>query len=291
MTLITRAMLTGALALAALVNLRAAISRSEKPAGDDDLKVSGMFEGVPSGATRYVSRSALLGAPGVVTFDDKPSDSIPSASLTVLPLERLLESLPTAPEADAVVLVCADRWESFIPVSFIKQNHPYLLLKYAGRTPAQGWPMFGPTEATAPYYCGQSRFLGPPFDPITPYGEFDATQVVEIRAVNTARRYAPFYAGALGTLSPEASEGRKLFLRECNNCHQGPGGVGGNTSQRPLSLLEIHASLNTAYFRVFVRNPKKFYPQTVMPAHGYFTDEMMNQLIAFLDSMKAAGVD
>jgi hypothetical protein len=28
-----------------------------------------------------------------------------------------------------------------------------------------------------------------------------------------------------------------------------------------------------------------------MPAHGYFTDEMMNQLIAFLASMKAAGVD
>jgi cytochrome c2 len=178
-----------------------------------------------------------------------------------------------------------------MPVSFIDKVHPYLMLEFAGRTPEQGWPMFGPTEAIAPYYCNWSPALGPAVDTRNEFGEFDATQVVELRAVNTSARYAPFYDGPMAKLSPAASQGRRIFLRECNNCHQGPSGVGGNTSQRPFALLQVHASLNTAYFRTFVTNPKKFYPMTVMPTHEYFTDEMMSQLIAFLCEAKAAGVN
>jgi cytochrome c2 len=260
-------------------------------ASGDDLKISGLFQCCPAGAVRYLPRSVLLGASGVTHLHEKPADSIPAADLTVIRLDIFLRQLPVVPGADGVVFVCVDRWESFVPLAFIDKVHPYLLLEYAGRTPAQGWPMFGPTEPIAPYYCSWSPALGPATDTRNDFGEFDATQIVEIRAAYSGERYAPFYEGAMARLSLAASKGRKLFIRECNNCHQGPSGVGGNTSQRPFSLLQIHATLNTAYFRAFVRNPRKFYPLTVMPTHEYFTDEMMTQLIAFLGEAKAAGVN
>ena len=288
---IGKALLVAGAALVASNHARADLKPKTKPGSSDDLRVSGLFQGVANGGVGFLPRTALLAGPGVVHLHEKPGDSIPAADLTVVRLDVLVQALRLAPGADGIVFICADRWESFLPLEFINRVHPYLLLKYDGRKPAQGWPMFGPTEAIAPYYCGSSPVLGPAVDTHIEFGEFDATQIVELRAVNTRARYAPFYDGPMTGLSIAASQGRKLFLRECNNCHQGPSGVGGNTSQRPFSLLEIHAALNTAYFRAFVRNPKKFYPLTVMPTHEYFTEDMMTQLIAFLSEAKAAGVN
>jgi cytochrome c2 len=282
--MISKAAVLSAIALALPLSAGASLVPQAKPENKDDLRVSGLFAGVPAGEVRYLSRSALLGGPGVSTVHEKPSDTIAAADLTVIRLDSLIQALPPTGGADGLVLICADHWESFLPLEFINRVHPYLLLKYDGRTPDQGWPNFGPTEAIAPYFCSQSPKLGPT-------GEFDATQVVEIRAANSSDRYRPFYEGAMAHLSPAAAAGRKLFIRECNNCHQGPASVGGSTSQRPFAILQIHASFNPAYFRIFVTNPKKFYPLTVMPTHEYFTPEMMNSLIAFLSEARAAGVN
>jgi cytochrome c2 len=279
--------------LAALLSLpvRAALAPTTGPAQDDDLRISGLITGIPEGSTRYLSRAALLSSPAVVHLNEKPADSIAAADLTVLPIDRLVEGLPLAPGADAVLFICSDHWVSTVPIAFLNRVHPYLLLKYAGRTPAEGWPRFGPFEGLAPYYCHWSPVLGPEVNERTEDGEFDATQIIELRAVNLAAHFAPFYQPKLAALSPPAQEGRKLFIRECNNCHQGPDLTGGNVSQRPFSLLQVHAALNTAYFRSFVRNPRQFYPNTVMPTHAYFTEPMMDNLIAFLSQAKAAGVN
>jgi cytochrome c2 len=271
--------------------LRAEIGTTAVPSRDDDLRISGLFAGIPDGATRYLSRAALLASPAVVHLNEKPADSIPAADLTVIPIDRLVHSLRLAPGADAVLFLCSDRWVSTVPIAFLDRVHPYLLLKYGGRTPAEGWPRFGPFEGLAPYYCHFSPVLGPEVSERTEDGEFDATQIVEIRAVNRADHFAPFYQPRLAGLSPAAQAGRQLFIRECNNCHQGPDATGGNVSQRPFSLLQVHAALNPAYFRAFVRNPRPFYPNTVMPTHAYFTDPMMDELVAFLSEAKAAGVN
>jgi cytochrome c2 len=271
--------------------LRAELTSTAAPARDDDLKISGLIAGIPAGSARYLSRATLLASPAVVHLDEKPADSIPAADLTVIPIDRLVQGLPLAPGADAVLFICSDRWVSTVPIAFLNRVHPYLLLKYAGRTPAEGWPRFGPFEGLAPYYCHWSPVLGPDVGERMEDGEFDATQIVEIRAVNLAAHFAPFYPAKLAGLSAPGQEGRKLFIRECNNCHQGPGETGGNTSQRPFSILQVHAALNTAYFRTFVRNPRPFYPNTVMPTHEYFTEAMMNDLVAFLSEARAAGVN
>jgi cytochrome c2 len=286
-----RPLVLAAAALATSALSRADLVPQANPVAKDDLRISGLFQALPGGSLRYLSRSALLAGPGVCHLHEKPADTIAAADLTVVRLDSLATSLRPAPGADGIVLICADHWESFIPLEFINRVHPYLLLEYDGKTPAQGWPNINPVENIAPYYCSLSLALGPKADVYNDYGEIDATQIVEIRAANSTERYKPFYDGALAHLSPAASAGRKLFIRECNNCHQGPAGVGGSTSQRPFAILQIHASFNPAYFRIFVTNPKKFYPQTVMPSHEYFTPEMMNSLIAFLSEARVAGVN
>jgi len=260
-------------------------------AKDDDLKVSGAFAALSPGAVGYLPRETLLGLPGLARLHEAPAPAIPAGDLQVLPLDRLVDALPVTGNADALMLLSSDRWVSVVPIAFLRQVHPYLLLTYNGRTWAQGWPKYGPFEPLGPYYCGESAALGPVVPVRMEYGEFDASQVVEIRAVNLAEHYAPFYGPRLAALSPAAAAGRRIFIAECNNCHQGPEGVGGNTSQRPLALLEIHAALHPDFFRAFVRNPRIVYPNTVMPTHEYFTDTMMNQLIAFLSEARAAGVN
>jgi cytochrome c2 len=254
----------------------------------DDLALAGPFAGIPAGATRYLARQEMARLPGVIQLHEKLTPSLPEAELTVLPLPVLLDVLPPAPGTDGVLLTCADRWQSVLPLAFIHAYAPYLLLYYDGRSPAEGWPMFSKVEAFAPYYVNVSSVAHPEFNGVIDEGMISGTQVIELRAINVRQHYEPFYAGALAHLSKPAEAGRKIFIRECNNCHQGPGGVGGNTSQRPLVLLQTHATLNEDFFRKMVRRPRDFYPDTVMPSHEHFGEETFGPLIAFLRESRAA---
>lgn len=278
--------LVWSLLLAGCSPLWGALTWTRTAVKSDDLAFSGLFAELPAGEKRFLSRAAMLADPGIVKMSEKPAIPIKAGDLVVLPLDVILAQLPLSAEADGIVLVCSDRWETFLPLDFVKKERPYLLLTFDGRTPEEGWPMFGNIEPLAPYFSNTTPTLGATFKGLTPYGMHDATQIVEIRAVNTLQRYAPFYAGPLEKLSPQADDGRTLFLRQCNNCHQGPGQIGGNVSQRPFTLLQIHATLNADYFRRFVRDPKKFIPNTMMPRHEDFTDDMLAQLIAFLSEAK-----
>jgi cytochrome c2 len=259
-----------------------ALELQAKRGSDDDLAITGPFASIPAGETRYVTRAELAGLAGFTKLHEKILPSFPEAELGVLPLSALLAVLPPGEGMDGLVLVCSDRWQSVLPLSFIKSYDPFLLIYYEGRTPDQGWPRFSAVEAFAPYFVSVSSAAHPDFNGVIDEGMISATQLVEIRAVNVQQHYAPFYDGVLATLGEKAAVGRKIFIRECNNCHEGPGGVGGNTSQRPLMLLQTHAALNEDFFRKMVRRPKDIYPNTVMPPHEYFTEETFTALIAFL---------
>ena len=224
----------------------------------------------------------MASLPGLIKLHERLTPSLPEAELTVLPLSALLVFLALCGDADGVLLTCEDRWQSVLPAAFIQSHEPYLLLYYDGRSPAEGWPKFSDVEAFAPYYVNVSTAAHPQFNGVIDEGMISGTQVIELRAINVQRHYAAFYAGSLAHLSGPAAEGRKIFIRECNNCHQGPGGVGGNTSQRPLVLLQTHATLNEDFFRKMVRRPRDFYPKTVMPPHEHFSEETFGALIAFL---------
>ncbi|MCF3648565.1 c-type cytochrome [Synoicihabitans lomoniglobus] len=268
----------------------AGLELTTAPTADDDLAVSGTWVNVPAGEIRFIARSALAKLPGVKTVTDRIWPTAKPVEMTVLPLQSLIDALGWGEASDGLVLKCGDRWESWMPQALIESENPFLILYYQGRAPGdgEGWPTFLGIEPMAPYYAFVSPNDRPDFVDATPFGMISATQIVEIAAANEAERYAPFFAGALAELSGDAADGRDLFLARCNNCHQGPGETGGNVSQRPFMLLQVHATVNADYFRKMVRDPKQFYPETIMPRHPDFEDEHFAQLIAFLAATKAA---
>lgn len=257
----------------------------------DDLAVSGLFKDLPDGGTGHLTRNALAALPGRIKLHEQLKPELPLADLSVLPLTALLEAVPLADRADGLVLIGADGWESFLPLGFIRKHHPYLLLYYDGRAPAEGWPKIYGTKPLAPYFSNISPSLGPPVDSPLEYGYNDANQIVEIRGAVARDRYAPFYRDKLSSLSGPAGAGRKIFLQECNNCHQGPGQVGGNVSHRSFGLLCAQATFNPDYFMSFVRNPAKYVPDTVMSPYDQMSRDWMDQLVAFLREARAAGAN
>jgi mono/diheme cytochrome c family protein len=232
-----------------------------------------------------------LAALPVVKLHQRVKPELPVADMVVLPLLELLKAVPLSPGADGLVLKGADGWETYLPLDFVRTYHPYLLLYYDGRPPSGGWPKIYGKKPLAPYFSDISPALGPPLESELEYGYNDANQIVEIQAAVTRDRYAPFFSKKLAGLSAAASEGRKVFLANCNNCHQGPGEVGGNVSHRPFSLLSALAASNPDYFINFVRKPTSYDPTTVMPAYGDMSKVDLQRLMAFLTEARAAGVE
>lgn len=278
-----------ALTLAVGSPLAAGIVQRDRTA-PDDLAFSGLFQDLPPGSSGYATRAALAALP-VVTLHQRVKPELPVADLVVLPLLELLRAVPLSPGADGLVLKGADGWESYLPLDFVRTYHPYLLLYYDGRPPAGGWPKIYGKKPLAPFYSDISPALGPPLESELEYGYNDANQIVEIQATVTRNRYAPFFSSKLADLSVSASAGRKVFLANCNNCHQGPGEVGGNVSHRPFSLLATLAAANPDYFIKFVRKPTSFDPNTVMPAYGDMSKVDLEHLMAFLREARAAGAE
>ena len=60
------------------------------------------------------------------------------ARLGVIPLVDLIEVLGLRTRADGIVLECADRWESFMEMSYILEHDLQLLLLYNGEDPSAG---------------------------------------------------------------------------------------------------------------------------------------------------------
>lgn len=253
----------------------------------DELTLSGAFAGLAPGGTRIVARAELRALGGVQHRKQRLATGLPEADLEILPIAALLAAYPLAPEADMLVVRANDRWTSYWTRDFLAAREPWLLLAVDGKVPDEGWPKIPANgEPFAPYHGGVLRADEPPGMTYTPHhGVADATQVVEIVAVNEARHFTPFFSGLLASPSPTVSEGRRLFLANCITCHQGPGGVGGNLSRRPFILLQTHARYNAGYFRGFVANPRQFMPETIMPPHPQFTDADFEALIAFLGTL------
>ncbi len=256
----------------------------------DDLAFTGGWRGLSVDGEKIFTRAELARLPGVKKIRQRLTSRHPEAELTVLPLPALLGALPLAGDADGLLLICADRWQSVLPLAFVRSHEPFILLYYDGKTPAEGWPRFSAVEAFAPFYVDVNKAAHPDFNGVIDEGMISATQLIEVRAINVARHYAPLYEAPPIPLGETAATGRKIFLRHCNNCHQGPGGVGGNTSQRPLGVLQAHATFNADFFRKIVRRPKDVYPDTVMPPHPHFDEAAYVALIAFLRETRPADV-
>ncbi|MEM8868736.1 MAG: c-type cytochrome [Verrucomicrobiota bacterium] len=248
------------------------------------IKLSGDWAATQDKTTHDISRETLASIDGYTTVTAELVPGTKPAELGVLPLSSLLKAFPLAGSADGLLLETQNEWESYLPLEYIVKENSMLLLYYNGVPPSAGsWPYFGgDIEPLAPYYVFDPTTPVPTFPTSPKYGMIGATQIIGIRAMNTQKRYAPFFDPPMDQLSESASVGRDIFLQRCNSCHKGPGNVGGDVSQRPFIILQTHAKYNAAYFTKVVTNPKQFYPDTSMPNHEDFRGEDFDALIAFL---------
>jgi mono/diheme cytochrome c family protein len=96
----------------------------------------------------------------------------------------------------------------------------------------------------------------------------------------------PATAGDPSPLSASAQAGKKLFdTLGCMGCHtvNGQGGsVGPNLSN------EGNSGHSDQWLATQIRNPRKNDPQTIMPPYNSLTDQKVNNLVAYLQSLKTS---
>jgi len=247
----------------------------------DTLVLSGGFEAPAGGRTLPGAPAELAALPGYGTLRAQLLPHEPAVTLGVLPLAALVRSYPLSGGADGLALTTLNRWESYVTLDHLDTHGSVLLLYYDGESPASGnWPAWGgDVEPLAPFYVFDPDRPIPSFETSPRYGMIAATQITGIRAERTAERYAALESL---DLSARAAEGRGLFLKRCNTCHQGPAGAGGNSSNRPFTILTTLATHSPEYFVKLVTHPKTFYPETSMPPHPDFDAGSFEALIAFL---------
>jgi mono/diheme cytochrome c family protein len=87
-----------------------------------------------------------------------------------------------------------------------------------------------------------------------------------------------------GSLSASAQRGEQLFeSRGCMGCHT-VNGQGGNVG--PDLSNEGNSGHSTQWLATQIRDPKSHDPQTAMPAFNNLSDQQVNDLVAYLESLK-----
>lgn len=246
-----------------------------------DLALKGRLEGVPEGETRYLRRAELEALPKrtlVLTGEFVPG----TQEVTVVMLDDVLAKLPRLANADALIATCHDGYASIYTSSFMAEYKPFMVLEINGKGP-ETWPPEGLTFNPGPYVISTSKELAPDAPALLDAGHKRPWGVNLIEFINYEERFAVWYNGALKDASPIVAEGRYIWVNACFSCHNEPKeNLGGIKGARSIQILESHAVYNEAYFKTYVREPKKFNPMAMMEPHPHYTDAQLDALVAFL---------
>lgn len=251
-----------------------------------DLALTGRLTGVAPGITKYARWTDLRALPTtklnmVGEFVDGPQ------TLTVIFLEDLWKALPVAPGADCVLATCADGYASVLTSSFISKYRPFLVLEINGKGPVD-WPPPGLDFNPGPFVITESSDLVPS---VATYRDVEHKKpwgVVKLEIANYAERYQAIYSGKWASLTPDAADGREIWINSCASCHDGPQGTfGGTKAGRPFEVLAAYAGYARAFFVKYVRDPKSLVPSAKMEPHPHYSDEDLSDLIAFMTAGQA----
>jgi cytochrome c2 len=246
-----------------------------------DLALTGKLAGVPAGETRYVRWADLR---GLTTTKVKLTGEFVQGEqeVTALFLSDLWSALPHAADADTLLATCRDGYTAVYRADFIKTHRPILVLEINGQGPDK-WPPPGLKFNPAPYVVTVTAELAPVVATLLDPGHKKPWGTTTLEVANYAERYHDAYSGKWAALSARAEAGREIWINSCASCHHGPGATfGGTKSDRPFEVLAAHAGYNAAYFKKYVRAPKTAMPGATMEAHPHYTDEQLNELIAFI---------
>jgi cytochrome c2 len=246
-----------------------------------DLAVSGQLGGVPPGETRFITWADLKALPTVtlkLTGEFVPGEQ----SVTALYLTDLWAALPHDKGADTLFATCSDGYASIYRREFMATYRPFVVLEINGDGPEK-WPPAGLKFNPGPYVISVSSDLVPAVAKLLDAGHKRPWGVAAIEVATFAERDKDAFAGKWAMLSARAQAGREIWINSCASCHHGPSAMfGGNKSDRPFEVLVAHAGYNRDYFKKYVRDPQSMIAGAKMEAHPHYTDEQLDELIAFI---------
>ncbi len=252
-----------------------------------DLAVGGDLAGMPSGATRYISREELLKLPQVVYEVSDDPNFKGGVQISGVSLEKLGRALG-ASAADFVVAVCGDQYHGNFPAEYVREHHPVLVLKVDGQPPA-GWPKDAEGHGA---YMGPYLISHPKFTPsFKIFAHEDEAQipwaVVRLEFRDERKTFAAIAPRGAQAGNANVQAGFRIAQQNCFRCHN-MGDEGGKKSGRPWLVLAAWAAAGPEHFASYVRNPQASNPNTQMAASPQYDDATMKALIDYFSTFIAA---
>ena len=246
-----------------------------------DLELGGDLAGVPSGSTRYITRSNLLALPQVSYGVSDDPNFADLTQIRGVPLEELMRHLGAAPTSDMVIAICDDQYRAHYSRAYIEDHHPLLVLKINGQDPP-GWPKAaeGHSQDMGPFLISHPAFQ-PSFEILAHREEAQIPWgVVRIEFRDEKKVF-----GAIAPRGPHAADktvqnGYRIAQQNCLRCHN-MGTVGGTKANHPWQILSVWAATSPEYFAAYVRNPRSRNPQAQMPGNPGYDNATMAALTAY----------
>lgn len=246
-----------------------------------DLALKGKIEGLVPGELRYLRWSDLKGLSTSKMRVD--GEFVPGEQeVTIVMLDEVLSKIPRPAGADAIISTCNDGYASIYTSEFIAERRPFIVLEINGNGPEK-WPPGGMKFNPGPYVISIADQLSPGASKILDAGHKRPWGVDTLEFINYTERFSQLHTGALSAPGILAEKGRELWINSCFSCHNLPQeNLGGTKATRPIQIVATHAAYNPDYFKSYVRNPTKMNPMAKMEPHPHYSDDQLNELIAFL---------
>ena len=250
-----------------------------------DLEITGDLRGVPSGATRYLTREQLLALPQVTyTVNDDSNFTGPTRISGVL-LEDLIPALAGEPDNDLIVAACSDQYHAHYPRSYFRAHHPILVLKINGEPPER-WPKDAEEQSLdmGPYLIFHAQFK-PEFRLLShedqaqiPWG------VVKLEFRNEKELLAAIAPPARYTNDESVQIGYRIAQQNCLRCHNS-GSHGGQQAQHPWLVLSAWATASPDYFAKYIRFPQAVNPNAKMHPNPGYDDATIRAITSYFRSL------
>jgi mono/diheme cytochrome c family protein len=275
--------------LVAMVVLRGGASDAPRQSADftlhparlspADLEIAGDLAGLPPGSTRYLTRDDLLALPQVRYTVTDDSNFTGATEVSGVALEELAQRLGAAPESEAVIAVCNDKYRAHYTRAYLAAHHPLLVLEVNGRSPAD-WPKDPEGNEMGPYLISHPKFT-PSFKILSHVDEAQIPWGV----VRLEFRQESAVFGAIAPRGPHANDsavqaGFSIAQQNCFRCHN-MGTEGGQKARLSWTALAAFATTTPEAFASYVRNPQAINPRSQMAASPDYDDATLAALEAY----------
>ena len=249
-----------------------------------DLEVRGELAGVPSDATRYITRDELLALPqSSYTVTDDANFAGPTRIGGVM-LAVLAQGLGAMRESDMAIAICDDLYRANYPRNYIATHHPLLVLTVNGQPPS-GWPKdadthsadMGPYMISHPNFTPNLKILSHADEAQIPYG------VVRIEFRDEKTVFGAIAPHGAHAADSGVQAGFRIAQQNCFRCHN-MGAEGGEKSGVPWMALSQIAAASPELFAKYLRDPVAVYPKAQMPGNPEYDDATVKAIMAYFQT-------